>query len=228
MQRFVPATAVLLLLAGTAQAADFARRPAYAAIPYSWAGPYLGGNIGYGWATATTGVSIGGAGFSASERLDGVIGGVQLGYNWQTGAIVFGLEGDFQASGQEHFSTLSSGGVTISENDKIPWFATFRGRLGFALDQWLFYGTGGLAVSQIKSTGTVTSGGVTSMVSGSAPQAAWTLGAGIETALWGSNWTAKIEYLYINSLDVQTTTLGITTSNSAVNNIVRLGVNYRF
>src|SRR4051794_11414727 len=105
------AAAAALLLATPAFAADLGARlpvkapPAYVAA-YSWTGFYLGVNIGGGFARAEdAGTVFNGAGaaigtFSWSERLNGVIGGGQIGYNWQTGNLLFGVEGDFQGSGQ--------------------------------------------------------------------------------------------------------------------------------
>jgi outer membrane immunogenic protein len=196
--------------------------------PYNWSGFYVGIHVGYGWATTDAAATIGGTTLTNSERLDGFLGGIQAGHNWQVGQFVFGLEADISASGQEDRFTSTSGAVTISQTDRIPWLGTVRARAGFALDQWLVYATAGGAFTEIKTSGTSTTGGVSSIYSGSAPQAAWTVGAGIETALWASNWTTRIEYLYVDTFDVSKTSLGLSTSSNARNNIVRWGLNYRF
>src|SRR5262249_33569745 len=100
-----------------------------------WAGFYAGLNVGGSWATAETPFS--------SSNLSGLLGGGQLGYNWQTGQGVLGIEGDFQASTQGTSSNGVIGGIPFTVDQKLPWFATFRGRLGYGLGSWLLYVTGG-------------------------------------------------------------------------------------
>src|SRR4051812_37919129 len=106
------AAAAFLALSGSAFAADM---PIYKAKPYSpssyahpsWNGFYVGGNVGYGWGTAASDYSVSIAGLASvplssdSAKLRGVIAGGQLGYNIQTGNMVFGIEGDAQYSGQK-------------------------------------------------------------------------------------------------------------------------------
>jgi outer membrane immunogenic protein len=160
---------------------------------YSWTGFYIGGNVGYSWGDAHTDITGSGSttaflgfpntppgGFPASfgfadsntARLDGVIGGGQIGYNYQLNPKwVLGIEADIQGSGErgsntflDTFSTplcgalggtgilncfqngtLNGTAVTTYEA-KIKWFGTVRGRVGYLIsDQVLFYGTGGLA-----------------------------------------------------------------------------------
>src|SRR5262245_65611119 len=101
-------TAFVALAAGSANAADMAVRPAYAPPPaYSWNGWYIGGNVGYSWgqakndsaaSTTNLGVVVTGNALSESQKIDGVIGGVQTGYNYQFGGWVWGWETDFQGS----------------------------------------------------------------------------------------------------------------------------------
>src|SRR5215470_18879718 len=100
---------VAALGAGVAQAADLPRQMYTKAPPplapmFDWTGFYIGGNVGYG--SAHNDISIPGA--TGSEDLNGIIGGGQIGYNWQTGAWVFGLEADFQGSDQ-HNTTIVAG-----------------------------------------------------------------------------------------------------------------------
>lgn len=222
------ACALALAVTAPAAAADLFTPRAPAFGPYNWSGFYLGANAGFGTSHATGSVSAGGLSLSAADDLDGAIGGIQAGYNWHAGFLLFGLESDFQFSSQEHSFTTSAAGVTLTTVNSIPWFATMRGRAGFTLDQWLVYATGGVAFSEIESEASASVAGATSSVTASSPQAAWVLGAGIETALWSSNWTGKIEYLHIDSVEVSTTRLGINANAHATNDIVRLGVNYRF
>src|SRR5262245_10847900 len=140
---------VFLVTASFAQAADLPQsKPVYAPVPTAftyWTGFYIGGNVGYGWAAADTDLSVAGTTFaSGTNNLNGVLGGAQLGYNWQTGPAVLGVEADFQFTGMK--GTLQAPscpaavcGVTTSASytQKLPWFGTVRGRLGYAQDSWL-------------------------------------------------------------------------------------------
>ena len=122
MKKFLLATTALVVLAATsAGAADMYARPAYTPPPpplpvYSWTGLYFGGNVGYSWGQSKsdrTGSLVGlGVNVRESQEVDGAIGGVQTGYNYQFGTWVFGLETDIQASGQKGGSTFSSLGTS--------------------------------------------------------------------------------------------------------------------
>ncbi|HAP46779.1 MAG TPA: porin family protein [Afipia sp.] len=191
----------------SAQAADIYGRRPYAR-PYtvaqplanSWIGPYIGGNLGYGWGD----VSNNGA------KPSGVLGGLQAGYNWQNGAWVAGIEADLQ---------LSSADDTFAPwKFSNPWFGTVRGRVGYAFNSILLYGTGGLAFGALKAQ---LPGGL----SESNTSAGWTIGAGAEFAL-NQNWSAKVEYLYVDLSDKNFLMTGM--SNGYQFSTVRVGVNYRF
>ena len=93
---------------------------------YSWAGPYLGANLGYGWGSVD----------HNPTQPSGFEGGVQAGYNWQSGAMVFGVEGDLQATGADD--------TFAPWKYSNPWFGTVRGRVGYTFGNVLLYGTGGL------------------------------------------------------------------------------------
>src|SRR5690349_16533508 len=122
------------VLAGAASAADLPRPSYYSPSPiippsfYGWTGPYLGGNLGYEW--GTTG--------NNPTRPSGFEGGLQAGYNWQTGQFVFGGEADFQLSGAND--------TVAPWKFSNPWFGTLRARGGVAVDNFLIYGTLGFAV----------------------------------------------------------------------------------
>ncbi len=228
MARVLGIAIITAASAGGAFAADYRAPLAPAAQYYHWAGFYLGGNFGYGLSTASAGISLFGVSLDTAQNLDGYSGGVQAGFNFQSGAIVYGLESDFQFANQKNTFTTTTGGLSASGVTEIPWFATLRARFGIAADNLLVYGTGGLAFSELKSSGTASAGGAVATWSGYEPQVLWTLGGGIETALWASNWTAKVEYLYLNSIDITTTTIGIATGSHASNSVLRAGINYRF
>jgi outer membrane immunogenic protein len=217
-------------------------RPAYAPPPlpvYTWTGIYWGANIGYSWGKATNTATLFGGSISESQKLDGVIGGIQTGYNYQFGAWVWGLEIDVQASGQKGSTTyglLLVPPATLLADHKLPWFGTSRVRLGIlATPMFLLYGTGGVAFGEVKDDYTVSVAGVpaaTVVASIRDLRAGWTAGAGIEGAL-GGGWSAKLEYLYLDLGKLNqtvTTAVGPTIAfNSRVtDNIVRVGLNYKF
>jgi outer membrane immunogenic protein len=193
------ATAALIAL--PAAAADLAR--GYGApAPYSafsWAGPYLGANLGYQW------------GSSSNNGADpsGLTGGIQVGYNWQTGQFVYGVETDFNFSGADD----AFAGRTFSN----PWFGTVRARVGVAMNNVLFYGTGGLAYGG----GRVEAFGLTE----SHAHFGWTLGVGAEVGLT-PNWSAKVEYLFIDLRDERYVLTGL--DHDFESSLLRFGFNYRF
>ena len=236
---FLATTAFVVLAATSAGAADMSVRPMYTPPPapvYSWTGMYWGGNIGYSWGHSKYDASFLGVGtISNSEKVDGVIGGVQTGYNYQFGAWVWGLETDIQASGQTGGSTLSVFPLTTVTTDrKLEWFGTTRGRLGFlATPNVLVYGTGGVAYGQVKNSATITVAGLGSATTTFKDvKAGWTAGGGIEGAL-GGGWSVKLEYLYMDLGKTEDTDIapgvGITAQETwrFTDNIVRVGLNYK-
>jgi outer membrane immunogenic protein len=191
--------------AGAAQAADLSygsRGPYTVNQPlnaFSWAGPYLGGNLGYDWGSVD----------HNPTKPSGFSGGVQGGYNWQSGPLVFGVEGDIQ---------LSSADDTFAPwKFSNPWFGTVRGRVGYAFNNILFYGTGGLAFGELHAD--------TFGLTETHTNAGWTLGVGTEFGL-AQNWTAKIEYLYVDLASDNFAITGV--SNAYRFGLVRAGVNYHF
>ena len=194
-------------VSASAQAADIYGRRPYAQ-PYtvnqplanSWIGPYIGGNLGYGWGD----VSNNGA------KPSGVLGGLQAGYNWQNGAWVAGIEADIQLN--------SSDDTFAAWKFSNPWFGTVRGRVGYAFNSILLYGTGGLAFGSLKAQ---LPGGL----SETNTSAGWTVGAGAEFAI-NQNWSAKVEYLYVDLSEKNFLMTGV--SNGYQFSTVRVGVNYRF
>jgi outer membrane immunogenic protein len=232
-------TAFVALAAGSANAADMAARPAYAPPPpaYSWTGLYYGANIGYSWGQSTRDVTLLGVGtFSRSQDLNGVIGGFQTGYNYQFGNWVWGFESDIQATGQKGSDTLGvTPGVTVTRDAKLPWLGTARSRLGILWSPYtMLYGTFGIAYGQLKDDTTITVANVGSATSTFKDwKAGWTAGAGIESA-FGGGWSWKLEYLYVDLGKTEQTLvtpgLGqiITDSRRATDNIVRVGLNYKW
>jgi outer membrane immunogenic protein len=221
---------------------------------YNWAGCYLGGNVGYSWGRASGDVNLAhldifGLPTSSSFLSDpnGVIGGGQIGCNWQyQNGWVLGLETDFQGSGERATNTFDGPfflgeGVHQSVEAKIEWFGTVRGRVGYLVNPtFMLYGTGGLAYGETKITDNVRQnligGGpafTTTSISNSSTRVGWTLGAGAEGALFNwNNWTWKVEYLYIDlgsqsASGVDPVVLGYSWNAKFTDNVVRFGLNYK-
>jgi len=222
-----------------------------------WAGGYVGLNIGGSFGRARDTDTYGAPPVlfaSTSSNLDGVIGGGQIGYNWHASNWLFGLEADIQGSSERGTATSSvtlpttCGAVavfpcpttaTLADQEKLPWFGTLRGRVGvLAAPSWLFYITGGLAYGEIKSSealavvgGPLPAG--TAFATFNTTRAGWTVGAGVEGVVSG-NWTAKLEYLYMDFGTINYTYLGVAPftpmflSTHVTDNVVRVGVNYHF
>jgi outer membrane immunogenic protein len=212
--------ATLATTLGHGGAADLPRRydpivpqaPVYMPA-YNWSGFYLGVNGGGGFGrsnwTTTNNFDVSG----------GLIGGT-AGYNWQTGQVVFGLEGDVDWSG---IRGRTNGVVCpLGCQTENTWLATVRGRLGYSFDRFMPYVTGGVAFGDIKAT-------IPAFAGATRTETGWTVGAGIEFAIY-MNWTAKAEYLYV---DLGKFSCGIacgavTNDVTFHSNIARAGVNYRF
>lgn len=203
------ALSVAAIAAGASRAADlYGGEPYYAPAPFAaaapvvarnWAGPYLGANLGYQFGSTTV--------FGIEPN--GLVGGVQGGYNWQFDQLVVGGEADFQFSGAEE--------TFAQYKFSNPWFGTARARLGYGLNNILFYGTAGVAFGrgQLEYLGT----------SERHTHAGWTVGAGLEVGL-APNWSARAEYLYVDLSDIDYVLTGMSTGIES--NIVRFGLNYRF
>jgi outer membrane immunogenic protein len=185
---------------------------------FSWSGVYAGINGGYGWAQSDW------SGDFASGSADsggGLVGGT-IGFNIQTGPFVFGLEGDGAGSWIRSSTSTGIGFCSIPGCQiQTSWFATARGRIGYAFDRALPYITGGGAFGDVQ---TLTNG-----LTATSDRAGWTAGLGVEYAILGP-WSAKAEYLYANlgNATCGPAVCGASTTASYKVNIIRFGVNYRF
>ena len=277
MKRLVVASIGMLAMGLTAaSAADMPVRPVYKAPPppvvpvWSWTGCYIGANAGGAWQkvdntlTVTNGspayfavsvlpeVSRNGTG---SLESSGFIGGAQVGCNYQSGRVVWGVETDFNwmhqndhLGGRFVYSTDPLSPYLVDVSDDKKWLWTLRGRLGFtATERVLLYVTGGFAALRMDFTQTFNEPPFTTPPNGT-PQIAtfsktkggWTVGAGVEAGLW-DNWTVKAEYLYAQ-FDGETISSSLTGgvapvprfatfSNSLSDihlHVARVGLNYRF
>lgn len=242
--RWCTAACALVAFAGlvtSASAADLrSRYPVKAPVSayYDWSGFYVGMNAGYGVGSSSMTQSFTPAtdgGYHLGVGPAGWLGGVQFGYNWQTGPWVFGAEADIQAAALKDGLCFDFCGVlTYNVEQKLPWFATVRGRVGYAAGPVLLYGTAGAAFTTVKTSLTAINGATVSENFNDA-RAGWTVGAGIETALSGG-WSAKLEYLYMDfgsiSHSISDPFLGASNPNTfsfdVREQLVRVGLNYRF
>jgi outer membrane immunogenic protein len=219
MKRIILACVGVTALVGVAAAADlppaapapYYKAPVYNPV-YNWTGFYVGVNGGGGWGTSSW-TSTGG--FSTSG---GVVGGT-AGYNYQINQFVLGVEADIDWAGISGTTTTACA-AGCKTNDS--WLSTVRGRVGYAADRFMPYFTGGAAFGDIRGS----SPGFASSTS----NAGWTIGGGLEAAIAG-NWTAKVEYLYVDLGNFSCNlSCGLTTPQS-INfhaNLLRGGINYRF
>ena len=263
-QAIAASALAVLTAASAASAADLAARP-YTKAPvmapvYDWTGFYIGGNVGYSWGRSSdTSTLTNGAGTvlfttGAGANMDGVIGGGQIGYNWQVQNWVWGLEADIQGSDQKGrrdylcptgvctppfgvIAVFPGPAVPVALDQKLEWFGTVRGRVGvLATPQVLFYATGGLAYGEVNTSAVIGAGAFG--FNAHDTRVGYTVGAGVEGAI-GGNWTAKLEYLYMDlgrtSGTFLTTipalgggVLSYNYSSRITDNIVRVGLNYKF
>lgn len=240
----IAASVVIGLSAATA--ADlkprYAKAPMIAEPGWDWSGFYIGGNVGYGLTHSPTDNFFTGSvvGNSTPISAGGVIGGGQIGYNVVNSGFLFGLEADFQGSDQKgrNFTDISGfygPGAFAAVNSRLNWFGTARGRIGVATTpSTLVYLTGGFAYGQVEVTNSSSIGGgaFTGGSSVSDTKTGYTLGGGMETRLWNSNWSAKAEYLYIDLGNLGTVNPNNNGGNhvSSVDfhdHIVRVGLNYK-
>ena len=221
MKRAFFALVGLAALTGMAAAADLPPRPApapYYKAPvvspiYNWTGFYIGINGGGGFGRSAWDST---GGFNTSG---GLVGGT-IGYNYQAGAAVFGLEGDIDWA---NINGTTNNGCPLGCKTRDDWLSTVRGRLGYAADRFMPFITGGAAFGDIKTS-------TPGFVGATSDRAGWTVGAGLEFAFAG-NWTAKAEYLYVslNKFNCGLSCGPFPVDNVSFNtNLVRAGINYRF
>jgi outer membrane immunogenic protein len=265
MKRALILSALLVAGAMPAMAADLPVKapPPIPAPVWSWTGFYLGANGGYSWGRSSrtvdfvtaTGAIITGAGSvtTGGTDLNGGLFGGQIGYNWQTSNWVWGLEADIQWANQRGGTLFNCLGACLTfvpgltaagavVDQKLEWFGTVRGRAGFLFSPTtLLYATGGLAYGSLQTD--VTVGGITpaglavsATASGSNTRVGWTVGGGAEWK-FSPNWSAKLEYLYMdigrtsNTAFLTTaagTGIGVNLTSRVTDNIFRAGVNYQF
>jgi outer membrane immunogenic protein len=230
----VTAGLVGLGIAGSVRAADMPQpappppAPVYAPPPFTWTGFYVGGNFGGAWASTALTDNLTGA--AVTSNLGGWLGGGQLGFNYQMGGFVWGVEGTFDWTS---INSITGGIVTLAGpvlqvGAKTTWVSTLAGRFGFAADRALFYGKAG--GGWVGNNATVTNLATGASASSSNTNSGWVLGAGVEYA-FTPNWTAKVEYDYLGMRGwTATSPVGVldTVNVKRQLNIITAGINYKF
>jgi len=240
MRRYLVTATVLAGLCswiGSASAAD-----AFVDPGYDWTGVYAGVHAGYAWGETkafdsdddTDGDEWALLGGQFDTNVDGFVAGGQLGYNMQINQIVLGVEGDLGwlgVKGDNNWEAVIP--TTIVETDG-GLYGTFRGRLGFAFDRVLVFGTGGLIVADLDSKVFDDVNIVTLGDAKTDTRFGWTAGGGVEYAV-DDSWSVKLEYLYydLGKERVYGIVDGVPGSLQAFDvkntgNIVRAGINFRF
>ena len=215
---------LLTSISGAAYAADlpapsagpYTKAPAIVSPATNWSGFYIGAMGGYGSENT-----------SDQFAIKGGFGGGTVGYNWQFGQFVAGIEGDGAFADINNSVTQVFPGVgSLTASAKVDALATIRGRFGVAFDQVLLYGTAGLALADTK----ISASGLGLNLSDSQTMTGWTAGAGIEW-MFMPRWSVKAEYLY-RSFGSQTFFAsqvpgGISTGTLNINS-GQVGINYHF
>ena len=236
MKKLWTATAVGMASFATlvsAQAADLPPAPSYKAPMavqqvYNWTGFYVGVNGGWGWGTQDPLNIITNRFDSLSQSISGGVVGGTIGAQIQQGHVVLGLEADLDWANIKGSGTFvpTIGGLPIggafNAKTNIDWESTARVRVGYANDNWLLYGTGGLALLGAKTTlttagGATLCGGVFANCTPTDRQVGAALGGGLEYG-FTPNLSAKLEYLYITAMSLEI----------SHHSEIRAGLNYRF
>ncbi|MGJ4881304.1 outer membrane protein [Bradyrhizobium sp. HKCCYLRH1065] len=214
MKKILLATVALAALAAPAAAADLAARPTYTKAPVAapvltWTGFYIGAMGGYANENAD---------FAAMK---GGFAGGTVGYNWQQGAVVFGLEADAAWAD----INANVGALGVNAESKIRDWGTVRGRIGYAFGPTLLYATGGYAWADNRIS--LTAPGFAA--ADSKIHSGWTVGAGVEY-MFAPNWSLKGEYLYKSFGGENYTFTGLGTLTTGTLNVHsgQVGINYHF
>jgi outer membrane immunogenic protein len=187
----------LLALAFAAQPVAAADLPvkapvvrAPASVIYNWTGCYIGAQVGGLWGKTRHDITPTVAAYELDVDFSGVTAGGHAGCNYQVQQFVFGVEGDLSWANADDQTQI----VPFNQfyRTTFDWYATIRGRAGFAFDRWHIYGTGGFAFADINISW---SGQPGNFLYTTASKHGWVAGGGIEHA-FAPNWIGRIEYLY--------------------------------
>jgi len=210
-------------------AADLSIAPIYKAPPLpltSWTGTYVGISGGGAWGSAVVRNDFTGGDQTPRFDSNGGIVGATAGTNVQSGNLVLGVEGDISAASKKGSAFEFPPTGAFSNEVRERWLSTFRGRVGYARDNWLFYVTGGGAAANVENSVT----GPPGAMSETHWHWGWTAGGGVEVKVT-QDWSAKVEYLYVGLQDKSYfTPVPAFPGNQSVrldDHIVRVGVNYK-
>jgi outer membrane immunogenic protein len=196
---------------------------AYTPQAINWTGFYVGAHFGGAWSRANWTNPV--SGLSDNLTSGGVLGGAQVGVNYQVDSVVFGVEGDFSGTSLKPSDTDAAG---FMHSTSTYWTSTVTGRLGYAINRALFFAKGGVAFANEKDSVTSPLGVMSS--TGVNTRVGWTAGGGMEYAL-DHNWSAKIEYDYLGLGSQSVPAVALAGAPGSVDlNIQRIiaGINYRF
>jgi outer membrane immunogenic protein len=233
-KRLIVAAALVPLLAPSGMAADLpVRGPVYKTLQpvaaHRWAGCYLGAEGGGAWGQSRHDTDFGST--SNAYAVSGGLAGGTLGCNYQFGQWVLGLEGDFSWTNKRGSAVeVAPFPATFTSTTRENWLATVRARLGWLADRWLLYVTGGYAIAAVEAR--ILNPTIALDAADTKTRNGFAVGAGIETAI-ADNWSVKLEYLYAglqnaSYFDVRPPVVFARTGVPISDNIVRVGLNYRF
>ena len=233
----MPGAAMLAPVAASAADIPLKAAPRAVAIDPSWSGLYFGVHAGANWQRAQThgaytgsgGPNVGSLTVPVTNSLTktGFIGGGQIGFNFQQGSLVYGLEGDFSSLSGKMAIIQPALDKTVTTTNRINWLATLRGRLGFAVGgNTMIYGTAGVAFGGVKNT----YGYVGTLYEDRSTRTGYVAGLGAEHML-NSNWLLQIEGLYVDLGDKTVNCVGcsggLTTTFANQVLIGRVGLSYK-
>lgn len=222
------ASAIAIASTSAAYAADAVAyeepAPVVATPVFSWTGPYIGAQAGYGWGKSKTDFGLGG---SFDIKPDGFLGGLYAGYNFDVGNnVILGIDGDItynDLSESKDYYLGNDGSYAFSQKEKLRWSGAVRARAGYAVDRFLPYIAGGVAFGNVKSE--LYNGDVG--FSSSKTLTGWTLGAGVDYAAT-DNLILRLEYRYTDYGDKDLNAGGLGYNVGYKTNDVRLGLAYKF
>jgi outer membrane immunogenic protein len=195
-----------------------------AALGYNWNGLYLGINGGGGWGRSRFDFAPPGA-TTGNFNTSGGVFGATFGLGWQYSVAVFGFEGDLDGANIKGTAICPAPIAGAVCRTKDNWLATARGRLGVNFNEWLVYGTAGVAFGDVNMTTSVVSSGQDVSTTG------WAAGAGIEYAFL-QNFSVKADYLHVDlgtsACSIPNCALASLATVRFSADVFRVGLNYRF
>ena len=231
--------ASLALSTVAAWSADLRAQVPYKAEPiapryYNWTGFYVGGHLAGArseWSNTDTLATFSPIGTITDNDASGLLAGGQIGYNYQIGTFLVGIEGDYAFADVRNTTAMPFPAIGFVVSNRLKSLATVTGRIGWVMDRWMIYAKGGVAWGR-NDTDVIFP--AVFDFAGSDTRSGWPAGAGAEMAVMG-NWTVKLEYDYIDfgtrSVTLSSALLPAITPTFDVKQVlheVKLGVNYRF